>query len=1367
MDRRRPQTVDEMHRAWLELVDTDGPFLATPALKTVWPQGIPPIADRAKGALAGAKPEFDAAWDRWDRERSADAEVAAAAYAPARDGWVDVVLREVLGWGDWLQPADAVPAVVDAARATSPDRRVSVQPTAALVRPPAGRVGEPQGASRIETTVGALVWVIDPVDDLRDLIDDGWAASPIDRMEAMLRTSDATTIGVVTDGRWWALVSAAPDTMTASGVVDAQTWIEEPAVRDAFVAVLSRKRLIGGAENDRLPVLFAESVLAAEQITEALGVQVRRAVELVVSGFGEAEQDARGRGEPSVLPDEEGEIYDAVVTVLMRVVFLLFAEERGLLPQGQLFEAGYGLGTVLDDLDERARHETEEPMENTHLVWHRLLATSQALYEGASFEDMRLPSYGGSLFDPERFPFLTATTERGTLALTVSDRVMLHVLRAVQIAKPKGQDARRVSFRDIDVEQIGYIYEGLLGYTCKVATEVVVGLPGAAGQEPEIPLDLLDDLAEQHQKDPAIAKAILAWVKTEQPGAKPPSVTALTKALGAGDTLEDKERALLAVTRDEDLRDRLRPWIGAIRRDLRNRPIVVRPGGLLVVETPSRRNSGAHYTPRSLAEDVVEHALGPLVYSPGPHQTANPEQWQPISSDDILDLKVADIACGSGAFLVAAARYLARKLVEAWHREGMSYGTPQETEIRALRKVVAQCLYGADINPMAIEMCKLSLWLVSLDRDLSFSFVDDKVLVGNSLLGVTDLKQIERVHIDPSESSMNEAMFALDSAGEVRELLRLDEVIADVIRRRRRLASEVDDRDPERQAGTKRRLMRDNDEELAQVTAVADGVIAAGLRLGGKPGKKLNESYDNLRMAVEQALIPGGDPAMLDDIVRQGLTPTVETDYHRWQPLHWVLAVPDVMDRGGFDAIIGNPPFLGGRKLTGAMGTNMRDWFVHVLAEGARGSSDLVGYFLLRAFSLLTTSGTLGVIGTNTVAQGDTREVGLDRMVDQNFIITRAIQSRSWPAESANLEYAAVWGTRGRVVDDAVRVADGAVVKRVSTLLEPAGRIEGRPARLAENRDIAFQGCVVLGMGFVLEPEEARAWIDEHARNADVLFPYLNGEDLNSRPDCSPSRWVIDFNARSQESAAAYALPFERVVAEVKDERQKVNRKALRERWWQYADKRPALRKAIAGLDEALAVSRVAKSPLPVRISTGQIFSERLVVFASNSLTLQALLTASVHQLWALKYAATLETRPMYSPSDAFETFPRPEPTEDLEAVGRTLDTERREIMLRRDLGLTKLYNLVNDPDITDANDADVARMREIHVALDEAVMAAYGWEDVPLDHGFHTYRQMQRWTVSPAARVEILDRLLEENHRRAAAEAGSAQRGNTDGDES
>ena len=134
-----------------------------------------------------------------------------------------------------------------------------------------------------------------------------------------------------------------------------------------------------------------------------------------------------------------------------------------------------------------------------------------------------------------------------------------------------------------------------------------------------------------------------------------------------------------------------------------------------------------------------------------------------------------------------------------------------------------------------------------------------------------------------------------------------------------------------------------------------------------------------------------------------------------------------------------------------------------------------------------------------------------------------------------------------------------------------------------------------------------------------------------------------------------------------------------------------------------------------------------------------------------MKFGSTLETRVNYSPSDVFETFPQPDLTERLGAAGRALNEERREIMCRRDLGLTKFYNLVNDPAVR--GDKDVDRMRDIHIEIDEATTDAYGWNDIRLGHGFHTYRHVERWTVSPAARVEILDRLLEENHRRAEQE--------------
>lgn len=1332
---RRPSapSAAELHRRWLELVHTDGPFLAVPALKRVWPQSMPQLSTPARAVLSDAKSAFEQAWDAWDK--NPDQPERVEALRTARDVWARVVLRDVVGWADDLH-VDLTTTPAASARGTSPSHVVTVTPDWALVR---------------EEAIGALVFLADPCDSLHDVVDDGWAASPIDRAEAVLRTA-GVPLGVVTDGRWWALVSAQKDTMLASGIIDSQRWIEEPDVRDAFVALLSRKQLLGGALEDRTAQLFLESVTAAEDITEALGTQVRRAVELLVSAFSEAAEDARRRGTPDPLPADRDLVYQGAVTVMMRVVFLLFAEERSLLPQGRLFTMGYGVSGELDVLDARAREEGTESLDGTSLTWHRLLATSRALYDGATFEDMRLPSYGGSLFDGARFPFLTARDERGVLAVSVSDRVMLEVLRAVQVAQLKGQPARRISFRAVDVEQIGYIYEGLLGYSCADVDEVTVGLIGKSGEEPEMSLDRLDDLAETHQDDAELADAIIASVKASQPGATPASKAAIVKALRTGDQLEDADRALLAVTRDRELIKRLRPYIGIIRRDLRDRPTVIQAGGLVVVETPSRATSGAHYTPKSLAREVVLHALEPLVYRPGPHQTPDRTQWRLLSSDQILDLKVADIACGSGAFLVAAAEYLGERLLEAWHDEDVAHGNAHDMKTRAVRQVVASCLYGADINGMAVEMCKLSLWLVSLDPKLPFSFVDDKVLHGNSLLGLTDVKQLEALHIRPAQAKADE-LFTFSSDGAWAERLDLDAVMARAVSLRQRLASEIDNDDPQRSAASKRRQWAEYQRLTAQLATVADSVVAAGLALGGKKGRALDEAYENLRVAVGRAFPSqgAGDPTMLHEIIERGLTPTVRTDYAQWTPLHWVLAVPDVMAHGGFDALIGNPPFLGGQKLTGSMGTNVRDWFVNLLADGVKGSADLVAYFFLRATVLLSNDGTLGLIATNTIAQGDTRQIGLDRIVRSGFQITRAIQSRRWPAKSANLEFAAVWGTRAIVADSAERVSDDVVVAKVSTLLEPMGRVEGHPRRLAENIGIAYQGCIVLGMGFVLDPTEAAEWIASDPRNAEVLFPYLNGEDLNSRPDSSASRWVIDFFDRSLDAASAWEQPINRLAERVRPERQRVNRSALRDRWWQYAEKRPALRKAISELDEVLAITRVSRSVMPLRVRTGQIFSDSLVIFATDSFADQAVLSSSMHQMWAIQNGSGMRSDPRYTPSEAFDAFPRPVRTSMVESHGRTLDTERRAIMARLDLGMTKLYHLVNGPAITDTMNADIARLRRIHVELDEAVMEAYGWDDVPLDHGFHTYRQMERWTVSPAARVEILDRLLEENHRRAA----------------
>jgi hypothetical protein len=964
-----------------------------------------------------------------------------------------------------------------------------------------------------------------------------------------------------------------------------------------------------------------------------------------------------------------------------------------------------------------------------------------------------MPAYGGSLFDPERFPWLNAVDEHGRLRVRLSDRAMLAVLNAVQVAVVGGE-ARLLSFRELDVEQIGYVYEGLLGYSAAYAPELIVGLDGKPGYEPELPLRELESISAAATSSADFAKRLLEHLRKTQEHAKPKTANQIAKTYASTDAeLQAEARTKLRHTLlgDDETAGRLLPFAGLIRNDLRNFPYVVPSGGIVMTESPQRANTGTHYTPRSLAEEVVLHALQPLVYSPGPLDSENPDEWVLKSSAEILDLKVVDIAVGSGAFLVAAARYLADRLIEAREREGAPIDGEDPRRF-AIREVVARCLYGADINGMAVEMCKLSLWLISMDPGRPFSFVDDRVFHGNSLLGVTSEAQLKAQHLYPGKREAKTPLRQFD----------VDKDLEDAARLRRELSSgQVDEADRMRSTRAKHALLAQARNVTSRLREVADGIIATGLLEGGTPGRRLEDRFDELADALRSAYPTSHDSVdrrNLEAIIQAGLAPTADTAGERWRPLHWVLEAPDVMcDNGGFDAVIGNPPFLGGKKLRAAIGENVRTLLVEVLARGERGSADLVAYFILRAMEI-TKNPVIGLIATSSVAEGETRSVGLDSMLNNGFQILRSVKSKPWPSKSANIRYAAIWMTDRPVSSGVKFIADGIRVPLINSSLD-SGAANSEPLILRSNAGTAYIGSYVLGKGFVLDPSLASEMLEAAPNESDVILPYVNGEDLSSRPTADGSRFVINFFDWPVERAKSYAQAFSHLEHFVKPERQRRKpsgehalRRPLPERWWQYADKRPALYRELANLSHALALPRASSTLMPVRVSTGQVFSDALVVFPTSDLGTLATLSSAAHQLWAITYGGTLGSTIRYTPSQIAETFPFPNMTPALDELGAQLDQDRREIMLSADLGLTALYNLVNSPEVM--ADPDINSLRSLHRQIDKAVMGAYGWGDIPLEHGFHTYRQMERWTVSPAARVEILDRLLEENHRRAALEA-------------
>jgi hypothetical protein len=329
-------------------------------------------------------------------------------------------------------------------------------------------------------------------------------------------------------------------------------------------------------------------------------------------------------------------------------------------------------------------------------------------------------------------------------------------------------------------------------------------------------------------------------------------------------------------------------------------------------------------------------------------------------------------------------------------------------------------------------------------------------------------------------------------------------------------------------------------------------------------------------------------------------------------------------------------------------------------------------------------------------------------------------------------------------------VLDEIEATAITPLLTSSGRATGNPYRLHANEAKSFQGSNVLGLGFTMSPEEAKELIAKDPRNGDVLFPLLDGEDLNSSPEQSASRWVINFCEWPLERSEEYPECLRIVREKVKPERDR-NRYSshARQRWWQFERVRSELYSSIADLDSVLVRARVAERHAVVLVRSRQVLHEKLVVFASDSYALFALLQSSIHEWWAREYKTTLRTDMMYTPSKCFETFPCPCDLLRLEKHGERYHSLRADVMLGRTVGLTELYNLFQQPK---CRDSEIQRLRDLHIEIDFAVSKAYGWT-FDLGHGFHETKQGVRFTISPQARAKVLDLLLVLNHERYAAE--------------
>ena len=1255
------------------------------------------------------------------------------------------VFREWLGWEDG--------DLVDAARHRDeleialPELQVVLSATWAVPgdRPALHRAAhspDPCAARRGDRDTGPkwtmLVRVEDAGADLDRPPDDGagWSASRHARFERLLRETGVPTGLLCTDER--IRLIHAPRGESSGHITFDFGQMALPAGRPilaAFDMLLGTGALFGGDPEARLPALLARSREAQAEVSTRLSRQVLAALHELLRGFGAA--DARGAGTVAELTRRDPEhLYGGLITTLMRLVFVLYAEDRGLMPEHSVYQQHYSLGGLFARLRSDAAA-WPDTMDQRFGAWAQLLALFRLIHGGGRHRDLAFVARRGSLFDPDRFPFLEGRGPDGEPTIPmVPDATVWNVLRSLMVL-----DGERLSYRTLDVEQIGSVYEAVMGFRIERTTgrSIAVASPKRTGAAVVVDLDRL--LALEGGKR----------VKSLQDRTDRKLTGNAAAALRGAATVEDIVAALgRAVDRDAT-------------------PDIVPLGVPVLQPTDERRRSGSHYTPRSLTEPIVSEALRPAFERLG--RNARP--------GDVLDLKVLDPATGSGAFLVEACRQLSARLVKAWNRHGGPPALPaDEDELLHARRLVAQrCLYGVDRNPMAIDLARLSLWLVTLARDHEFTFIDHALRHGDSLVGLTR-RQIEGFHWD-AEAPRFQFGF---------EAPEVQAIVARVSELRRKIR-ELGDEAPEHEL---RELLDEADRELGNVRGVADLLLAAFFE-GGKP-----KDRERRRLDYASRLLDAGRAATA--------TPTAPKP--PVVAFHWELEFPEVFEREnpGFDVVVGNPPFLGGKRISTIHGTDFRDWLV-TLHSQSNSNADVVAHFFRRAFGLLRDGGTLGLIATNTIGQGDTRSTGLRWICKHGGNIYRASRRLKWPGEAA-VVVSVIHIAKGGSEYSGRRILDGQDVGTISAFLFHDGDHDD-PERLEANSGKSFQGSIVLGMGFTFDnPDrkrkgvamplaERQRLIDENPRNRDAIFPYIGGEEVNTSPIHKHHRFVINFHdwplrradlgatwrdadaGRRQDwrrdgivpldypgsVAADWPELLDIVEKRVKPERDVQNRKALRERWWHYADKRPGLYAAIYDLDRVLVINCGATSHLAFCfLPSEMVFANTLAVLSVGRNAAFCALQARPHEIWARFFGSSLGDGLRYTPSDCFETFPLPENWETLpalEAAGKTYYDFRAKLMKENNEGMTKTYNRFHD---RDERDPRIARLRELHAVMDRAVLDAYGWGDIQTDCEFlldyeideatwGSKKKPYRYRWPDEVHDEVLARLLALNAERAAEE--------------
>jgi len=818
-----------------------------------------------------------------------------------------------------------------------------------------------------------------------------WNAAPQAKFERLLRET-GTPIGLLSNRRQLRLVYAPKGESSGHATFNVDEMMQV-AGRPMFAALqmlLCADRMFSLGDNQRLPAILENSRKYQNTVSTQLAEQVLEALYELMRGFQAADDVRRGELLREVLANDPNHVYSGLLTVLMRLVFVMYAEDRDLLSSDPIYSNHYSVTGLFNRLrEDSGRH--PDTMNQRFGAWSQLITLFRLIYEGGQHGDFKIPGRKGYLFDPDRYPFLegrqrnSRATDESCPVPRISDGVIYKVLRNLLIL-----DGERLSYRTLDVEQIGSVYETVMGFNLEVAQGKSIAIKPVKSHGAPATINL-DELLATKAKDRA------KWLKDHSDQSLGKEADKLLKE---AETVEELLTAL-----DKKIQKKVTPRVA--------------PQGAIVLQpSDERRRSGSRYTPRSLTEPIVRTTLEPILKQLCDLTADLPEVYQPSREDkerytegeiasrvrtsektieyaklardvgtphpsQILDLKICDPAMGSGAFLVETCRQLGDHLLDAWaaHNLPPTDIPPDEDEVLYARRLVAQrCLYGVDKNIMAVDLAKLSLWLVTLAKDHPFTFLDHSLRHGDSLVGLTR-KQIIGFHWEPKkQKQFGEDLIQkrLDKATEAR---------AKILNAR----EDVPYRDQETR-------MANAEEALSAVRLTGDACVSAFF--SGSTAKERQTRCEKLFDDVVHWYKNGFD------INHRGPIAAAAAELRRGEhpipPFHWEIEFPEVFSRenAGFDGFVANPPFLGGLKISEHMGISYFKCLTEFYTPAAY-TCDLCAYFLRRMFHLLRLNGCLGTLATKTVSQGETRAGGLQIVCKEGGSIFNATTRLKWPGAAS------------------------------------------------------------------------------------------------------------------------------------------------------------------------------------------------------------------------------------------------------------------------------------------------------------------------------------------------------------------------------